>query len=167
MLGRGFKSSGDAIVLLGETRHELGGSEYLKVMHGADRGSAAGRRSEGGEGASAVAGDGGTREGLLRSAHDCAEGGLAVTLAECAFGTGGVGLTRRSAGCRCVPRRGHRSRRCFRSRRRASSSPWRASISARCWTGPRRSACRRGKSARPEPAGSASQSMGRLPSTSP
>ncbi len=32
------------------------------------------------------------REGLLRSAHDCAEGGLAVTLAECAFGTGGVGL---------------------------------------------------------------------------
>ena len=33
-----------------------------------------------------------TREGLLRSAHDCAEGGLAVTLAECAFGTGGVGL---------------------------------------------------------------------------
>ena len=33
-----------------------------------------------------------TREGLLRSAHDCAEGGIAVTLAECAFGTDGVGL---------------------------------------------------------------------------
>jgi len=30
---------------------------------------------------------------LLRSAHDCAEGGLAVTLAECSFGTGGIGLT--------------------------------------------------------------------------
>ena len=28
----------------------------------------------------------------MRSAHDCAEGGLAVTLAECAFGTGGIGL---------------------------------------------------------------------------
>jgi phosphoribosylformylglycinamidine synthase len=33
------------------------------------------------------------RQGLLRSAHDCAEGGLAVTLAECAFGTGGVGAS--------------------------------------------------------------------------
>ena len=26
--------------------------------------------------------------GLIRSAHDCAEGGLAVTLAECCFDTG-------------------------------------------------------------------------------
>ena len=33
VLGRSFKSSGDAIVLLGETRHELGGSEYLKITH--------------------------------------------------------------------------------------------------------------------------------------
>jgi len=30
---------------------------------------------------------------LIRSAHDCAEGGIAVTLAECAFGTGGIGLS--------------------------------------------------------------------------
>jgi phosphoribosylformylglycinamidine synthase len=29
--------------------------------------------------------------GLIESAHDCAEGGLAVTLAECAFETGGIG----------------------------------------------------------------------------
>jgi phosphoribosylformylglycinamidine (FGAM) synthase-like enzyme len=28
---------------------------------------------------------------LVRSAHDCAEGGLAVTLAECCFDTGGLG----------------------------------------------------------------------------
>ena len=28
-----LQGGGDAIVLLGETRHELGGSEYLKVMH--------------------------------------------------------------------------------------------------------------------------------------
>ena len=27
-------------------------------------------------------------DGLIQSAHDCAEGGLAVTLAECCFGTG-------------------------------------------------------------------------------
>jgi phosphoribosylformylglycinamidine synthase len=30
-------------------------------------------------------------EGLLLSAHDCAEGGLAVALAECCFDTGGRG----------------------------------------------------------------------------
>jgi phosphoribosylformylglycinamidine synthase len=28
---------------------------------------------------------------LIRSAHDCSDGGLAVTLAECCFNTGGVG----------------------------------------------------------------------------
>jgi phosphoribosylformylglycinamidine synthase len=32
------------------------------------------------------------RQGLMRSAHDCAEGGLAVTLAECTFGTNGIGV---------------------------------------------------------------------------
>jgi phosphoribosylformylglycinamidine synthase len=29
--------------------------------------------------------------GLTQSAHDCAEGGVAVTLAECCFDTGGIG----------------------------------------------------------------------------
>jgi phosphoribosylformylglycinamidine (FGAM) synthase-like enzyme len=32
------------------------------------------------------------RDGAIGSAHDCAEGGLAITLAECAFGTGGIGF---------------------------------------------------------------------------
>jgi phosphoribosylformylglycinamidine synthase len=36
--------------------------------------------------------------GLLRSAHDCAEGGVGVTLAECAFGTGGMGFEADLAG---------------------------------------------------------------------
>ena len=31
-------------------------------------------------------------EGLLESAHDCAEGGLAVTLAECCFDGDGIGV---------------------------------------------------------------------------
>ena len=31
--------------------------------------------------------------GLLQSAHDCSDGGLAIALAECAFDTGGIGLT--------------------------------------------------------------------------
>ena len=30
-------------------------------------------------------------ERLLESAHDCSEGGLAVTLAECCFDSGGIG----------------------------------------------------------------------------
>ena len=30
--------------------------------------------------------------GLLHSAHDCSDGGVAVTLAECSFGTGGIGF---------------------------------------------------------------------------
>ena len=30
--------------------------------------------------------------GLVLSAHDCAEGGLAVTLAECTFDTNGIGV---------------------------------------------------------------------------
>ena len=83
---RAFQSDGDVVVLLGESRDELGGSEYLKVIHGLVRGvppvldlarEAALQRLLV-EGAS---------KGLIRSAHDCAEGGLAVTLAECCFDT--------------------------------------------------------------------------------
>ena len=81
---RAFRSADDVIILLGETRAELGGSEYLKVMHGLIRGvppaldlarEAALQRVLV-EGAAA---------GVIRSAHDCAEGGLAVTVAECCF----------------------------------------------------------------------------------
>ena len=35
--------------------------------------------------------DAGGRSGSIRSAHDCSDGGLAVTLAECCFDTGGIG----------------------------------------------------------------------------
>ena len=31
-------------------------------------------------------------DSLVQSAHDCSDGGIAVTLAECAFDTGGIGL---------------------------------------------------------------------------
>ncbi len=92
VLGRSFKGSGDAIVLLGETRHELGGSEYLKITERV----IAGVPPEVDLKAEKVLQRllvSATQEGLLKSAHDCAEGGLAVTLAECAFGTGGVGLS--------------------------------------------------------------------------
>jgi phosphoribosylformylglycinamidine synthase II len=77
-----FKGEGDAIVLLGRNREELGGSEYLAVIHHQVRGTLPWidldieRRLIRTVLAAA-------REGLLRSAHDVAEGGLAVALAEC------------------------------------------------------------------------------------
>jgi phosphoribosylformylglycinamidine synthase len=84
---RAFRSEGDAIVLLGETRDELGGSEYLKVMHGLVRGVPP-RLDLEREAALQRLLIKGVADGLIRSAHDCAEGGLAVTLAECCFDTG-------------------------------------------------------------------------------
>jgi phosphoribosylformylglycinamidine synthase len=80
-----FKQAGDSILLLGRCTAELGGSEYLKTIHGRVAGGApavdlAAERSL--QGALLE----GIRAGVVRSAHDCADGGLAVALAESAFG---------------------------------------------------------------------------------
>ncbi|HYW14461.1 MAG TPA: AIR synthase-related protein, partial [Longimicrobium sp.] len=80
-----FKGVGDAIVLLGRNTAELGGSEYLKVVHGRVAGDAPAVSLEG-ETALQTALLTMIRAGLVRSAHDTAEGGLAVALAESAFG---------------------------------------------------------------------------------
>jgi phosphoribosylformylglycinamidine synthase len=84
---RAFRGDGDAIVLLGTGRDELGGSEYVKTVHGLVRGvpPALDLKAEAALQRVLV---GGIATGLIRSAHDCAEGGLAVTLAECCFDTG-------------------------------------------------------------------------------
>jgi phosphoribosylformylglycinamidine synthase len=85
-----FQDEGDVVILLGESAPELGGSEYLKVMHGLVRGRppALDLAREAALQRVLVAG---AARALFRSAHDCAEGGLAVTLAECCFsGTPGV-----------------------------------------------------------------------------
>ena len=76
-----FKSEGDIIVLLGRTREELGGSEYLALTRGLVRGAPpwidlAVEKQVQTVCAAAIA------EGLVRSAHDVGEGGLAVALAE-------------------------------------------------------------------------------------
>jgi phosphoribosylformylglycinamidine synthase subunit PurL len=89
-LGRTFRGEGDAIVLFGETFDERGGSEYLKTIHGQVRGEPPQldlRR----ERALIDLLVRSAKAGLLRSAHDCSDGGLAVTIAECAFDTGGLG----------------------------------------------------------------------------
>jgi phosphoribosylformylglycinamidine synthase len=85
-----FHEPGDVIVLLGEGTGELGGSEYLKLVYDLVRGAppALDLARERALQALVVALAG---ERLIRSASDCSEGGLAVTVAECSFGTGGIG----------------------------------------------------------------------------
>jgi phosphoribosylformylglycinamidine synthase len=77
-----FKAPGDIVLLLGETWDELGGSEYLKVIHGLETGRPPHLDLDRERAVQAVCLDA-IRSGLARSAHDCADGGLAVALAEC------------------------------------------------------------------------------------
>jgi phosphoribosylformylglycinamidine synthase II len=77
-----FSADGDAIVLLGDNRDELGASEYLQRIHGIVAGAPP-RCDLEGERALIEALLEAIRAGAVRSAHDCADGGLAVALAEC------------------------------------------------------------------------------------
>jgi phosphoribosylformylglycinamidine synthase II len=88
---RTFKREGTPVVLLGETKPELGGSEYLARVHGLIRGEAPSLDLDAEKRLQRLLVDA-AAEGLLLSAHDCSEGGLAVTLAECCFDTGGIGV---------------------------------------------------------------------------
>ena len=91
VLARTFKAAGDAIVLLGDSFGELGGSEYLKTVHGVVRGAPPALDLQRERALITLVTTAAAR-GLLRSAHDCSDGGLAVTLGECAFDTSGIGL---------------------------------------------------------------------------
>jgi phosphoribosylformylglycinamidine synthase len=93
-LQAGFRKEGDFVLLVGASRDELGGSEYLKVIEGAtgehppqlDLGTAISVNQFVLSAAAA---------GMLASAHDVAEGGLLVALAECCLASG--------IGVRCPP----------------------------------------------------------------
>ncbi|MFE4713195.1 phosphoribosylformylglycinamidine synthase subunit PurL [Paenibacillus sp. NPDC056722] len=84
-----FKQEGDAILLLGTTKAELGGSEFQYAVHGV---------TEGRPPALDLATErklldgvlGAIRGGLVTSAHDLSEGGLAAALAESCI-SGGIG----------------------------------------------------------------------------
>lgn len=85
-----FKNAGDAIYVVGEAKQEWGGTELQKMLHGKIFGAAPSidleveeRRQK--QILSAI------REGLVASAHDIAEGGLAVALAESLFGRKNLG----------------------------------------------------------------------------
>jgi phosphoribosylformylglycinamidine synthase II len=89
-LTRKFPEAGLDIVVLGENLGELGGSEYLKTIHGLVRGVPP-ALDLGREAALQRLILDWSARGIVRSAHDCAEGGLAITLAECCFETDGIG----------------------------------------------------------------------------
>jgi phosphoribosylformylglycinamidine synthase len=77
-----FKKDGDIIAVVGAETSEMGGSEYLKVIHNVVAGKIPSvdyryERSLHEFLREAIMSD------LLRSAHDVSEGGLAVALAEC------------------------------------------------------------------------------------
>ncbi|WP_314001438.1 phosphoribosylformylglycinamidine synthase subunit PurL [uncultured Paenibacillus sp.] len=87
-----FKAAGDVIILIGETKAELGGSELQYAVHGRTEGRPPAldldleKRVLGGV-------LGAIQKGLVASAHDLSEGGLAVALAESCISGGGLGAT--------------------------------------------------------------------------
>jgi phosphoribosylformylglycinamidine synthase len=89
-LGSAFREEGDAVYLLGETGPDLGGSELLKAVHGKVCGRPPRLDLKAEKRLHELLAEGAQR-GVLRSAHDLSEGGLAVALAESSFGQGGPG----------------------------------------------------------------------------
>ena len=80
-----FKASGDVVAMLGRTREELGGSEYLKWVHGLTRGTPPWIDLKVEQAVQLCCLEAIDRQ-LLASAHDVSDGGLAVALAECCIG---------------------------------------------------------------------------------
>jgi phosphoribosylformylglycinamidine synthase len=99
-----FKAAGHRIALLGPDAVSLGGSEYLWTLHGRVAGRLAPldleveRRVQSAVRAAVQA-------GLVTAAHDCADGGLAVTLAESCVSGARSGA---AVGCDVMVERGRR-----------------------------------------------------------
>jgi phosphoribosylformylglycinamidine synthase len=93
VVGQGWQDEGDLIYILGKFTPSLGASEYLATIHDTVAGKppvldyALEKQVQN-------ACREGIRQGLIKSAHDCAEGGIAVTLAEsCIAGNLGCEVT--------------------------------------------------------------------------
>lgn len=80
----GFKQAGHCIGLIGFTMEELGGSEYLKVLFDRNEGKppVLDRKHEKQVQEFCLEL---IQKGLIKSAHDCSEGGLAIAVAESCF----------------------------------------------------------------------------------
>jgi phosphoribosylformylglycinamidine synthase II len=91
----GFQTSGDLVLLLGETKAELGGSEYVRTVIGKVAGRIPAidlhREAALGRVIRELVG-----RRIISSAHDCSEGGLAVSLAECCIHSAGLGTVVRA-----------------------------------------------------------------------
>ena len=82
-----FKDEGDLIYLIGQTGEELGGSEYLKVKEGKVDGYVP-QLDLNLENRVQKTVREAIKNNIIKSAHDCSEGGLAVNLAESCFRNG-------------------------------------------------------------------------------
>ena len=80
-LSAGIRHDGDFVLLIGSSHNDLGGSEYLKIEHGhvAGRPPALDLTRERAVDRLMLSA---AESGYLHSAHDCAEGGMLVALAE-------------------------------------------------------------------------------------
>ena len=89
-IGAGLRAEGDFVLLVGASHDDLGGSEYLKVEHGlvAGRPPALDLSLERAVHRVILAA---ADSGYLHSAHDCADGGMLVALAESCL-LGGIGV---------------------------------------------------------------------------
>jgi len=86
------KAAGDVVFVIGETNTEFGGSELQKLLNnGVISGKAPAINLEV-EAARQQALLKAIKAGLVQSAHDVAEGGLAVAIAETTFGAKGLGV---------------------------------------------------------------------------
>jgi phosphoribosylformylglycinamidine synthase len=79
-----FKDQGDVIIMLGKAATDLGGSEYIKVLHDKILGNAPVVDLPHEHQLYDVVLNL-IDKGLIKSAHDCADGGLAVTIMESCF----------------------------------------------------------------------------------
>ncbi|MFA5056336.1 MAG: phosphoribosylformylglycinamidine synthase subunit PurL [Dehalococcoidia bacterium] len=86
-----FKKEGDVILLIGRNKEEIGGSQYLSIIHDLRKGTPPtldlNREKSAQDAVLEIIG-----QRLASSAHDCSDGGLAVALAECCIlgGNGAV-----------------------------------------------------------------------------
>ena len=80
-----FQHAGDEIWVIGVTREEIGATEYLAAVHGLVAGEPpVADLNEAKQLIDFLVTA--ARNGIVRSAHDCSDGGLAVALSECAIG---------------------------------------------------------------------------------
>lgn len=79
-----FKDEGDLIFLIGQNKDELGGSEYLALVHGKETGKVPSLDLKLEKTVQDTVKEA-IEQQIIKSAHDCSEGGLAVALAESTF----------------------------------------------------------------------------------